>query len=312
MGDKELRLRQKMIDTALPLLPPGSEIRQVVGATNVPFWLLFPFMLLAILPGALLFAAIQRVRLVAVTDDAVYVLACSAWFGQWRAKRVLAVLPRNTRLGPPAGLQTKAKLGTMTLYLATPVGRSGVFRNEVMAADAGSQSPQPTSGAQSSQALGAPQVPAAPSVPGAVPGWSATGGQGAPSGYAGYGPPDAAAPVFAGFWIRLVAYVIDAVIMGLLSATIIGIVVAIPYMPVMWWKKGATLGQKAMGLKVVRAADGGPVDGMSAFIRFIVFIVEALAASILIGLLGFIWAAFDKRKRAWHDMVAGTVVIFAT
>jgi uncharacterized RDD family membrane protein YckC len=25
--------------------------------------------------------------------------------------------------------------------------------------------------------------------------------------------------------------------------------------------------------------------------------------------LGFIWAAFDKKKQAWHDKIAGTVVI---
>ena len=25
--------------------------------------------------------------------------------------------------------------------------------------------------------------------------------------------------------------------------------------------------------------------------------------------LGFIWAAFDSRKRGWHDMIGGTVVI---
>jgi uncharacterized RDD family membrane protein YckC len=25
--------------------------------------------------------------------------------------------------------------------------------------------------------------------------------------------------------------------------------------------------------------------------------------------LGFLWIAFDKRKQAWHDKLAGTVVI---
>jgi len=83
-------------------------------------------------------------------------------------------------------------------------------------------------------------------------------------------------------------------------------------MPVMWWKKGATVGQKALGLKVVRAADGGPVDGMMAFIRFIVFMLESIGSYVLIGLFGFIWAAFEPRKRAWHDMAAGTVVIHAS
>jgi uncharacterized RDD family membrane protein YckC len=75
-------------------------------------------------------------------------------------------------------------------------------------------------------------------------------------------------------------------------------------MPVMWWKKGSTLGQMALGLKVVRAEDGGPISGSAAFIRFIGFIIAEIPVYI-----GLIWAAFEPRKRGWHDMMAGTVVI---
>jgi uncharacterized RDD family membrane protein YckC len=28
--------------------------------------------------------------------------------------------------------------------------------------------------------------------------------------------------------------------------------------------------------------------------------------------LGFLWAAFDRRKQGWHDKIAGTVVIQET
>jgi len=113
-----------------------------------------------------------------------------------------------------------------------------------------------------------------------------------------------AGPRFAGFWIRLFAMIIDAIIISVLCATIIGIVVAIPYLPVLWWKRGATFGQSALGLKVVRAVDGGPISGSTAFIRFIgLFIAEAVCY------LGLIWVAFEPRKRGWHDMMAGTVVI---
>jgi uncharacterized RDD family membrane protein YckC len=113
-----------------------------------------------------------------------------------------------------------------------------------------------------------------------------------------------AAPRYAGFWIRFVAVLIDGIIMSLLAVTVIGIIVAIPYMPVMWWKKGSTLGQMALGLKVVRAEDGGPISGSAAFIRFIGFIIAEIPVYI-----GLIWAAFEPRKRGWHDMMAGTVVI---
>jgi uncharacterized RDD family membrane protein YckC len=113
-----------------------------------------------------------------------------------------------------------------------------------------------------------------------------------------------AAPRYAGFWIRFVAYLIDGIIMGVLAATVIGIIVAIPYMPWCWWKRGATFGQSALGLRVVRAADGGPIDGSTAVIRFIGLYVAAFVCY-----LGLIWVAFEPRKRGWQDMMAGTVVI---
>jgi uncharacterized RDD family membrane protein YckC len=63
------------------------------------------------------------------------------------------------------------------------------------------------------------------------------------------------------------------------------------------------------GLKIVRAVDGGPItgsDGLHSLHRG--FIIESIGY-IVFGLLGFIWAAFEPRKRAGHDMIAGTVVI---
>ncbi len=59
----------------------------------------------------------------------------------------------------------------------------------------------------------------------------------------------------------------------------------------------------------MRAIDGGPIDGGTATVRAIIYHLEIFGAYILIGLLGFIWAAFDDRKQAWHDKGAGTVVI---
>jgi uncharacterized RDD family membrane protein YckC len=109
------------------------------------------------------------------------------------------------------------------------------------------------------------------------------------------------APQYAGFWIRFVAYLIDWVVMAVLSITVIG---GLIYMPVMWWLKGQTLGQMALGLKVVRASDGGPIGGAGAVIRYIGLII-----SMIVLFIGVIWVAFEPRKRGWHDMIAGTVVI---
>ena len=141
-------------------------------------------------------------------------------------------------------------------------------------------------------------------------------GYGQPMGYppVGYG----AMPQYAGFWIRFVAYLIDAVVftLAIIVAAIsliilIGFIllplVALGYFPYFWWKGGSTPGMKVVGLRVVRGIDGGPVSGGSACVRALVFYVESFLSPL--GLIGFIWAAFEPRKRALHDMAAGTVVI---
>ncbi len=108
-------------------------------------------------------------------------------------------------------------------------------------------------------------------------------------------------PQYAGFWIRFVAFIIDMIIMGVLSITVIG---GIIYMPVMWAWKGATVGQLALGMKVVRAADGGPLSIGTAILRYIGLIIAAIPIYI-----GLIWVAFDGKKQGWADKIAGTVVI---
>lgn len=110
----------------------------------------------------------------------------------------------------------------------------------------------------------------------------------------------AAAPRFAGFWICLVAFIVDAIIMGVLSVVFIGIF----YLPVMFAWKGQTVGMMLVGVKIVRAADGGPISAGTAIIRWLAMILSAIVIY-----LGFIWIAFEPRKRGWHDMIAGTVVI---
>ena len=102
--------------------------------------------------------------------------------------------------------------------------------------------------------------------------------------------------------------------MALISvAFLIGLVllplVFFGYFPFLWWKRGGSFGQTLLGLRVVRAIDGGPIDGGMSCIRGLVYYAELFFGLWLIGLLGFVWAAFEPRKRAWHDMAAGTVVI---
>lgn len=130
---------------------------------------------------------------------------------------------------------------------------------------------------------------------------------------------------FAGAGARLVGYIVDIIIMtiaivvaviifGLLAVVlpilgVIGIFIAVlliplAYFPYFWSKSGQTPGQKMMGIKVVRDADGGPVSMGSAILRLLGYWVSGLVFYI-----GYIWIFVDKRKRGWFDLIAGTVVV---
>ncbi len=68
---------------------------------------------------------------------------------------------------------------------------------------------------------------------------------------------------------------------------------------------GRTPGKKLLVLQVVHT-DGSPISFGTAFLRSAGYLVSSLLFTIP---LGYIWAAFDKKKQAWHDKIADTVVI---
>jgi len=147
---------------------------------------------------------------------------------------------------------------------------------------------------------------------------------------------------FAGFWRRLIAYLIDSTIISIvlvilwmiammaffigaatgeesawipdlanptkISSVMIFIwlflfVITIGYFTYFHGTTGRTPGKMLLGLQVVNE-DGTPVTFGIAFLRSVSYLVSGV-----IFYLGFIWAAFDKRKQGWHDKIAGTVVI---
>ncbi len=116
----------------------------------------------------------------------------------------------------------------------------------------------------------------------------------------------------AGFWQRLLATLLDAVVvslaLGLLHRVWPGLGGVFPfwlavYCISLWATKGATIGGIICGLKVVRLDDRpvswsvAGVRGLSAFL------------SLAIAGLGFIWVAFDDDKQSWHDKIAGTTIV---
>jgi uncharacterized RDD family membrane protein YckC len=143
-------------------------------------------------------------------------------------------------------------------------------------------------------------------------------------------PGPAAGVAFADPGARLVAYIIDivitvaivivlAIIGGLLAATVpilsvipflAIIIIPLIYFPYFWSREGSqngqTPGMKQMGIRVVRDADGGPITIGPAILRLIGYWVSGAVFYI-----GYIWIFIDKRRRGWHDLIAGTVVVKA-
>jgi uncharacterized RDD family membrane protein YckC len=66
---------------------------------------------------------------------------------------------------------------------------------------------------------------------------------------------------------------------------------------------GQTPGKKLFGLKVIQKT-GEPMTLGVAFLRWVGYVISGLIFN-----LGFIWVAFDSKKRGWHDMIAATYVI---
>ncbi len=76
---------------------------------------------------------------------------------------------------------------------------------------------------------------------------------------------------------------------------------------IFFWKQwaGATPGKKILCIHVVDAKSHAEINNKQAIVRYISYI----ASSLPLG-LGFLMVAFHKEKRALHDILAGTVVIY--
>ena len=75
------------------------------------------------------------------------------------------------------------------------------------------------------------------------------------------------------------------------------------YGAVMWKLKGTTIGGVVCNLQVVRL-DGREIDWGTAIVRSL----GCFASLAVIG-LGFIWILIDDGRQAWHDKLAGTIVV---
>jgi uncharacterized RDD family membrane protein YckC len=142
----------------------------------------------------------------------------------------------------------------------------------------------------------------------------------------------------AGFWIRFLAYIVDAFILSLalvvIGGLIVGLAIAVggtsgekseifigagvvlailAYIAVGWLyealltsgPRGATFGKQAVGVRIV-TADGAPLSfGRATGRHFLKVLVTPMVPLAI----GYLLAAFTSGKRALHDFMADTLVI---
>jgi uncharacterized RDD family membrane protein YckC len=150
---------------------------------------------------------------------------------------------------------------------------------------------------------------------------------------------------YAGFWIRFVALIIDGIILGVVGTIItlplrlmlgfsavtvaqtqdpsqalamlpailgaaglsilVNVILGVAYEAYFVSAKGGTIGKLALGLQIIRL-DGSRLSMGQAAGRFF---ARWLSAVILY--IGFIMAGFDPEKRALHDRICNTLVIYS-
>lgn len=136
---------------------------------------------------------------------------------------------------------------------------------------------------------------------------------------------DSAELEYVGFWLRVWAGLIDLTLIVLattpiwwlihgyaaLETFIFGPVEFLVYwiLPAIavlsfWNSKHATPGKMAISAIIVDEKTGAPPSMGQHIGRYLAYFLSAVPLG-----LGFIWMAFDRKKQAWHDKLAGTLVV---
>ena len=154
--------------------------------------------------------------------------------------------------------------------------------------------------------------------------------------------PVQAAVSYVGFWLRLIAQIVDTVLGLLIIVPLLyglygtgfmdfGRLMSSPleyllsYQPqtgtldyvisyglpavaivIFWLTSQATPGKMLVSARVVDVVTHGKIGAGQAIGRYLGYYVCFLSLG-----LGFLWIAIDARKQGWHDKLAGTLVIKA-
>jgi uncharacterized RDD family membrane protein YckC len=135
---------------------------------------------------------------------------------------------------------------------------------------------------------------------------------------------------YVGFWLRVVAALIDTVLLLLICVPLVSLVYGQDYwtspemvkgpadflinwvvpaiaVVLFWIYRQATPGKMAVGARIVDARTGGAPSTGQLVGRYLAYYV-----SILPLMLGIFWVGWDRRKQGFHDKLANTVVVRAT
>jgi uncharacterized RDD family membrane protein YckC len=124
------------------------------------------------------------------------------------------------------------------------------------------------------------------------------------------------APHYAGGWIRLLAYIIDAIAIGIVAQVLQAIfgentgnnlsaIVFIAYLVVMMAVKQQTLGMMALKLKLVHA-DGKQTNWWG--VALMREILGRVVCGITLG-IGYLITFWTTKKQGIHDMISHTYII---
>ena len=173
-----------------------------------------------------------------------------------------------------------------------------------------------------------PPLPPPPSPFPPAPSWAPT-------------PEYVATPAYAGFWIRVLASIIDSLVltplyiplairmidrMNITSSTsitsidfaqvsgeVIGWTLVLQFVRyayefVMIGQWNATVGKFAVGIRV-RQMDGSPATWREAALRLLLELVIGVLGISVVSLVDDLWMLWDKQKQTLHDKVASTIVV---
>ena len=93
--------------------------------------------------------------------------------------------------------------------------------------------------------------------------------------------------------------IIVAIVVAVLAGTL-----DLVYCVGFWMLAGQTPGKRLMGLVVVKT-DGGRVRLGAAILRWVGYWLSGIL------FLGYLWVLVDNRRQAFHDKLAGTLVVYS-